>query len=398
MNADEIMALEEQYYSGGVRRRPLIMERGEGAFLWDKQGKRYIDCMSAHGWSIVGHSHPRLTKAISDQAGRLIMNAEAIYNEERALWMKELAATMPWPEARMQPCNSGTEGIEGAIKLARSLTGRPGLIALTRAFHGRTMGSLSLTWKKDYRLPFMPLVPEVSHIACGDLQAAKQAIGQNTAAVVVEPVQGEGGIYALPAEYLQGLSALCRQAGALLIVDEIQSGLGRTGKWLAIEHAGVIPDIVVLGKGIGGGIPMGVTTWNASLGAFAPQTHGSTFGGNPLACAASRALLALIKEENLVQRAAELGDWALGRLKRLKNPLIREVRGLGLMIGVDLRIKVTPVLKELADRGVLALPAGNTVLRLLPPLNIRQEDLGKAMDIIEETLHHFEAERETQAG
>ncbi|RME73516.1 MAG: aspartate aminotransferase family protein [Chloroflexi bacterium] len=390
MNYDEIYNLESTYASGAVGRRPVAIVRARGATLWDSEGRAYIDCASAHGWANVGHSHPTVTAAIQAQADTLVAQPESAYNDVRAQWMQELAAVLQtslgWETCAIHPSNSGTEAIEAAIKLARLLTGRRGLVAARRGFHGRTLGSLSLTWNKKYRQPFEPLVAGVEHIPYNSIEAAEAAIGDETAAVVVEIVQGEGGVFPGETEYFQALRRLCTERGALLVVDEIQTGVGRTGRWLACEHHRLSPDVVTLGKSIGGGVPMGVTAWRGELGRFKAGTHGSTFGGNPLACAASRAVLQVMAEERLPERAARLGDRLMAGLRAIPSDQVREVRGLGLMVGVELRGKVTPVLQALMDRGVWALPAGMNVLRLLPPLVISEAELDRVVEAVGETL------------
>jgi acetylornithine/LysW-gamma-L-lysine aminotransferase len=248
------------------------------------------------------------------------------------------------------------------------------------------MGALSITANKKYRDPFEPLVPGVTHAPYNNIKAMAEAVGDDTAAVVVEIVQGEGGVYPGDTEYFQALRRLCDERGALLVVDEIQTGVGRTGRWLACEHHQLSPDIITMGKSIGGGLPLGVTAWPRRLGQFETGTHGSTFGGGPLVCAASRAVIKVMAEERLPERAGQLGVWLMGELRGLPSGQIREVRGLGLMIGVELRGKVTPVLQQLMERGVWALPAGLNVLRLLPPLVIEQADLEQVVEVIGEVL------------
>jgi acetylornithine/LysW-gamma-L-lysine aminotransferase len=260
-----------------------------------------------------------------------------------------------------------------------------------RGFHGRTLGALSLTWSKTYREPFAPWQPEVNHIAFNNLEAAAEAITKDTAAVVVEVVQGEGGVHPADADYLQGLRQLCMERGALLIVDEIQTGFGRTGRWFAFEHMGIVPDVVAMGKGIAGGVPMGAVAWRGELGTLPKGAHGSTFGGNPLASAAAIAAINALRDQNLPQRSADLGAWLLQELNDRDLPGVREIRGLGLMIGIDLRVRVTPVLQALQDRGVLALPAGKTVLRLLPPLVITRDELLTIVDAIQAALQEANA-------
>jgi acetylornithine/LysW-gamma-L-lysine aminotransferase len=294
--------------------------------------------------------------------------------------------SLGWAECYIHSSNSGTEAIEAALKFARFSTGRSGIVATMRSFHGRTMGALSITWNKKYRRPFEPLLPGISHVPYNNIEAMAKAIGDDTAAVVVEIVQGEGGVHPGSGEYFQSLRELCDRRGVLLIVDEIQTGVGRTGHWLACEHHALSPDVVTLGKSIGGGLPMGVTAWRADLGRFKAGVHGSTFGGNPLVCAASRAVIDVMAAEKLPARAASLGTWLREKLHTIDSKQIREVRGLGLMIGIELRGKVTPVLQQLMKRGVWALPAGLNVLRLLPPLVIEQADLEHVVETIEEVL------------
>ncbi len=390
MNFDQISQLESAFTSGGVGRRPVAIVRASGARLWDSEGNEYIDCAASQGWANVGHSHPAVTAAIKEQLDVYVAGQESSFNDQRALWLRDMAsvlnASLGWNGCFIHPSNSGTEANEAAIKFARYATGRQKIIAAMRGFHGRTMGALSLTWNPKYREPFEPLVPGISHIPYDNIEAAAAAIDDDTAAVIVEIVQGEGGVYPGSGEYFNSLRESCTRHGALLIVDEIQTGVGRTGRWLASEHFGLSPDVVTLGKSIGGGLPMGVTAWRSELGQFKPGLHGSTFGGNPLVCAASRAVIQVMVDESLPQRAAELGQWLQAELAALPTKKIREVRGLGLMIGVELRGKVTPILQELMERGVWALPAGLNVLRLLPPLVIQRDDLQQVVQTVGEVL------------
>ena len=390
MNYNQISELESTYNSGGVGRRPVALVRAKGARLWDSEGNEYIDCAASQGWANVGHSHPVVTAAIQAQLEIYVAGQESSYNDQRALWLRDMARifkdSLGWNECFIHASNSGTEAIEAALKFARFSTGRTGIVATMRAFHGRTMGALSVTANKKYRQPFEPLIPDVEHVPYENLEAMDKAIGDNPAAVIVELVQGEGGVFPGSTEYFQSLRELCTERGALLIVDEIQTGVGRTGRWLACEHHALSPDVITLGKSIGGGLPLGVTAWNAQLGRFTSGAHGSTFGGNPLVCAASRAVIEVMAEEKLPERAETLGGWLRQELRALNVQQIREVRGLGLMIGIELRGKVTPILQQLMERGVWALPAGLNVLRLLPPLVIEQADLEKAVQTIGEVL------------
>jgi acetylornithine/LysW-gamma-L-lysine aminotransferase len=283
-------------------------------------------------------------------------------------------------------CNSGTEAIEAAFKFARYTTGRRMIIATMRGFHGRTMGALSATWNKKYRQPFMPLVPDFQHVPYNKLERLEAAIDEDTAAVILEVVQGEGGVHPGTAEYLQGAQALCQEGGALLVLDEVQTGFGRTGKMFAAEHFGLEPDMMCLAKSIAGGIPMGAVLIGERVGALSPGVHGSTFGGNPLAAAASLVVLDVLQDEALVQRAAELGEYLLDKLHEISSPLIRDVRGLGLMIGIEIKQKVAPYLQALTAHGVLAQPAGLTVVRLLPPLVISREQIDQVVEAQVEVL------------
>ncbi|HEX9076967.1 MAG TPA: acetylornithine/succinylornithine family transaminase [Anaerolineae bacterium] len=381
-----ISEMELRYTSGVYTKRGIAIVRGRGAHLWDDGGKEYIDCVGGQGAANVGHANPQVAQAIAEQARTLVSLTEIFYNDKRAALQEKLVSISPNHADRVFLCNSGTEAIEAAIKFARYGTGRTGIVAMMRGFHGRTMGALSATWEPKYREPFVPLVPDFSHIPFDNLEKAREAISDKTAGVIVEIVQGEGGVRPASREFLTGLQSICRERGAMLIVDEVQTGFGRTGKMFASEHFGLEGDLVVLAKSIAGGMPMGAVLIGDRVKKLEPMIHGSTFGGNPLACAASLAAIDFIEKENLPARAAELGAYALGRLQRIESPMIREVRGMGLIIGVELKQKVTPYLHALMDRGVLALPAGLNVLRLLPPLVIEKSDLDIVADQIEAVL------------
>ena len=383
-----IVEIESKYTSGVSSKRPLAIVRGKGAHVWDDSGREYIDCVGGQGTANVGHSNPIVAEAIAEQARTLISLTEIFYNDKRAAIEEKLVAISPNHANRVYLCNSGTEAIESAIKLARYSTGRTGILAFMRGFHGRTMGALSATWEPKYREPFEPLVPDFSHVPYDNLEKAREAITDKTAGVIVEVVQGEGGVRPGSREFLRGLQDLCRERGAMLIVDEVQTGFARTGKMFASEHYGLEADFVCVAKSIAGGLPMGALLIGERVKKLEPMIHGSTFGGNPLACAAGVAAIDFMEKENLAGRAAELGAYMMGRLQRIESPMIREVRGLGLMIGVELKQKVTPYLLALMDRGVLALPAGLNVLRLLPPLVIEKNDLDIVTDQIEYVLNN----------
>jgi acetylornithine/LysW-gamma-L-lysine aminotransferase len=376
--------VEDSHTSGVYPKRQLTIVRGEGAFLYDDAGNQYVDCVGGQGAANLGHSHPAIVAAIREQAGLLLNCPEIFYNDQRAHLLDKLTALAGMPRAYL--CNSGAEAVEAAIKFAKLATGRKEIIATMRGFHGRTMGALSATWEPKYREPFEPLVPNYKHIAYNDLVAAEAAITDQTAAVIVEVVQGEGGVRPASGDYLRGLQALCNERGVMFIVDEVQTGFGRTGKMFAHQHYGLQPDLMSVAKSIAGGLPMGACLISEKIGTLAVSTHGTTFGGNPLTSAAANAALDVLVNEDLPGRAAALGGWMLERLADLPTDKVREVRGLGLMVGIELRSKVAPVLRALQERGVLALPAGLTVLRLLPPLVINQEQLEVVAQAIESVL------------
>lgn len=378
---------ETAHGSGAYFKRPLSLLRGAGSSVWDDSGRRYLDVTSGQGVALTGHAHPTVVDAIARQAGELVTCPEIFFNQRRAQLYARLAELTPGDVDRFFLCNSGAEAMEGALKVALLLSGRSKVLATRNAFHGRTLGALALTWNPKYRQPFSSWnAGQVQHLAFNDLAAARAAIDDETAALVIEIVQGEGGVHPAHHDWLRGLRQLCDERGVLLIIDEIQTGLGRCGSWFACEQAGVTPDILALGKGLAGGVPIGAVCWRSSLGALPPGSHGSTFGGNPLACAAALATLSVLQDEQLPQRAARLGAWLLDELRGLQHPSVREVRGLGLLVGIQLRGRVTPVLKRLQDRGVLALPAGFNVLRLLPPLIITEAELQQIIDAIRESL------------
>ncbi len=393
MLMQEIIALEDRHTSGLNVKRPIALVRGQGALVWDADGRAYIDCMTGHGVATLGHCHPEVTAAIQAQAATLVACSEAVYNDQRAALMEELTHHTPGDLKRVFLCNSGAESIEAAIKFARFFTGRTDVVAAMRGFHGRTMGALSATWNAKYRDPFLPLVPGFHHVPFNNLAAMENALTDQTAAVIIEVIQGEGGVHPADPAYLEGLRALCTQRGVLLIIDEVQTGMGRTGRWFACEHFGVLPDILCLGKALGGGVPMGAVIWREALGTLPAGIHGSTFGGNPLACAASRAVVRVMERDNLPTRAARLGEKLLTDLRTIRNPLIREVRGRGLMVGVELRRRATQVLRALMERGVLAMPAGSTVVRLLPPLVIAEEQLDQVVEAMAQALSDVMAAR-----
>jgi len=386
MTTNEIIALEGRYDSDLYSKQPLVIVRGEGARLWDTDGKAYIDCIGGHGVANVGHTNPAVIKAIKEQAQRLWACPNGFYNDRRAQLLAELIRVAPPGMERVFLCNSGAEAVEAALKFARVSTGRTKVVAAMRGFHGRTFGALSATWRKAYRQPFEPLVPGFEFVPYNRLEQMRQAVDEETAAVILEAVQGEGGVIPGDGEYLRGVQALCQERGALFIVDEVQTGFGRTGRMFASQHYDLQPDLMCVAKGIASGFPMGAVLLSSRVGDLPPKSHGTTFGGNPMACAAALATINFIESEGLPQRAAKLGAQLMDGLKAITSPLVREVRGLGLMVGMELKGKSAPYLAALAERGVLALSAGATVMRFLPPLVISTEEVDTVVEQVAEVL------------
>ncbi len=380
-----IVDTENKYTSGVYAKQTLTIVRGQGASLFDENGVEYLDCSSGHGVANLGHAHPKIAEALYKQANTLITLFETFPNDQRAMLMEKITALVPGLD-RVFFCNSGTESVEAAFKFARISTGRKNFIAAMRAFHGRTYGSLSATYNKKYREGFEPLLPGVSHVAYNNIEALEKAVNEETAAVILEVVQGEGGVYPATAEYIQAARRICDERGALLIVDEIQTGFGRTGKMFAIQHFGVTPDLLTCAKSIAGGVPMGAVLIGQNVKNLTPGVHGSTFGGNPLSCAAANAALDVMKDEDLAGQAAAKGAYLVEKLRKIESPNIREVRGLGLMVGIEMKQKVTAYIKALQEKKIIALNAGMTVIRLLPPLVISYEQIDHVVDVLTEVL------------
>lgn len=380
---ESLAAVEERLAGGTTQRRgEAVFVRGAGCRLWDADGRSYLDLTAAQGVAMLGHSHPVLSAAIAQQAHTLMACPNFLYNDTRARFLAKLAEVLPSHLQHIFLANSGAEAIDGGLKFARLATGRTGIVAAMRSFHGRTVGAVSLTWEPKYRKPFEPLL-EVTHVPYNNLEKLAAAVDDSTAVVVLEPVQGEGGVHVGQAEFLRGAQELCRKRGALLMVDEIQTGFGRTGAWFGGDHCGLEADILCLAKGLGGGFPMGAIAYtdrvHESLYAGA---HGTTFGGNPLACAAGLAAISTYQREGLIERAAALGEYFFARLHDAigDRPIVREIRGLGLMVGIELREKSGRYIKALMDdHGVLALPAGSNVIRFLPPLIVSEAEIDEGV-------------------
>jgi len=391
----ELAELGRQYLYPNYRQAPLAIVRGEGALLWDAEGKRYVDMLGGIAVSALGHAHPKLVAAIADQAARVIQVSNYYYNEPNVRLAQKLCTLTGM--ARAFFCNSGTEAVEAALKLSRRYfhtQGQPErlkILAYANSFHGRTLGALAATGQEKYKQGFGPL-PGALHVPYGDLEATRRALGPEVAAVIFEPVQGEGGVVPAPAGFIRDLRALTQETGTLLIADEIQTGIGRTGTFLACEAVGVRPDIVVLAKGLAGGVPIGSLLCTEALSeALPPGAHGSTFGGNPLASRAALAVLETLESENLLARTRELGGVLASGLEKLvaRHPKkLQRARGMGLLQAAVLSDGIDPraVIGTLQTRGLLLSVAGASALRFSPPLVVTQEQISEALGILDATL------------
>ena len=376
---------ERRYGLEVYPKRDITIVKGRGAEVWDDEGRRYIDCVAGIGVASVGHANPALADALAGQARTLVTCPGIFYNDVRARLLEKLAAVAPPGLQRGFLCNSGAEAVEAAIKFARLTTGRTGIVSAMRGFHGRTMGALSATYKKEYRELFKPLVPGFSFVPFNNPARLREAVGDDTAAVVIEPVQGEGGIRPASAEYLRAAREICDETGAILVFDEIQTGFCRTGRMFACEHHGVTPDMLCLAKAIAGGVPLGAVLADPRI-QLPPGKHGTTFGGNPLACAAALAAIRFMEDERLAERAELLGARFRERFERRTPGRVRALRQIGLMIGVELKERCRPYIEALAAKGILTLPAGTTVIRLLPPLVISEAQIDEVVDVLAEVL------------
>ena len=385
MNTQQILEVETKHSAGTYAKQPLVIVRGQGASLFDADGNEYLDCTSGHGVANLGHANLKVAEAIYKQASTLITLFETFPNDKRAELIQKLTSLIDGLD-RVFLCNSGTEAVEASLKFARISTGRTNIVAAMRAFHGRTYGSVSATFNKKYREGFEPLVPGFSHVPYNNVEALDKAVNEETAAVILEVVQGEGGVYPVTEEYIQAARRICDERGALLIVDEIQTGFGRTGAMFAIQHFGVTPDLLTCAKSLAGGVPMGAVLIGNKVQNLTPGVHGSTFGGNPLSCAAAVAALSVMEEEDLARQALVKGAYLRDRLREIDSPMIREVRGMGLMVGVELKEKVAPYIKDLQEKKVIALNAGMTVIRLLPPLVITYEQIDHLVNALTEVM------------
>lgn len=377
--------LIDKYEVAVYPKRDLVIVKGKEATVWDEKGNEYIDCAAGIGVATIGHSNPAVVKAITEQAETLITNACVFYNDTRALFLEKLNQITPKNLTRSFLTNSGTEAMEAAIKFARVSTGKTDFITAMRGFHGRTMGALSGTHKAEYREPFGPLIHGFSFVPYNNLEKMEVAITEKTAGIILEVIQGEGGINIASKEYLDGVRTLCDKHNVLMIIDEIQTGFCRTGKMFAIEHFGIEPDIMTVAKGIAGGFPVGAAICSDKVKISFGQ-HGTTYGGNPLASAAGLAAINFMLDNNLAEMAQKKGDYFVGKLNIDELSKVRAIRHKGLMIGIELKEKVQPFLVKLMEEGIIAMPAGKIVLRFLPPAVITYEQLDKVAEVLNRIL------------
>ncbi|HLR14380.1 MAG TPA: ornithine--oxo-acid transaminase [Bacillota bacterium] len=390
----EIIELTENYGARNYHPLPVVVNKAEGIWVTDPEGNRYMDMLSAYSAVNQGHRHPKIIEALKDQADKVTLTSRAFHNDQLGPWYEKVSKLTN--KEMILPMNTGAEAVETAIKAARRWAydvkgveaDQAEIIACEGNFHGRTMSAVSLSSEPEYKRGFGPMLQGMSTVPYGDIDALKAAITPNTAAFIFEPIQGEAGVVVPPEGFIKAAYELCKENNVLFIADEIQAGLARSGKMFACDWEQVEPDMVILGKALGGGVfPISCVAANEDiLGVFNPGSHGSTFGGNPLACAVSIAALDVIEEENLVERSQELGTYMMNELKKIDNPIMKEVRGKGLFIGVELTVEARSYCEELKERGLLCKETHENVIRFAPPLIIEKEDIDWALDHIREVL------------
>ncbi len=391
LSSQEIIARAKKSVIGNYTRYPVCLVRGEGSWVWDAEGNRYLDFFPGWGCGILGHCPPRVVEAVREQLGQLIHVPNTWYTEPQVLLAEALSERTGWG-GQCFFCNSGTEANEAAIKLAR-LHGKPKgrykIVTMTNSFHGRTMGALSATAQPKYHVGVEPMLPGFIYAPYGDLDAVTKLIDAETCAILLEPIQGEGGINLPPAGFLEGLRELCDKHGLLLMLDEVQTGMGRTGKWYAHQHWNIVPDVVTLAKALAGGIALGGLIARPEVAEkFKPGTHAATFGGNPIACRAALATIETFDAEGLLERAVQVGERFRQRFLALKekSPVITDVRVMGTMIGVQLAVEGAPIVQKCLDRGLLINCTHQTVIRLLPAVNIPDDLIDEGCDILADAL------------
>ena len=383
------MEIENRYLANVFSKKPVVLTRGKGITVWDVNGKEYLDCASSYGVAALGHCHPKIVEAIKAQADQLITCHSCYYNDKRTEFIQKLVNITPKGLDKAFLSNSGAESVECAMKLARKATGKTEIIAVMGSYHGKTMGALSVTWDKKYRDPFVPLIPDIKHVAPDNVSKIEEAINEKTAAVLMEPIRGEGGIRVPPDGYLQEIRQICDKRNILLVFDEVQTSYGRTGKLFGCENWDITPDIMCLAKPFAGGLPIGITIAKENLmSTLKIGEHSTTFSGSPIVCAAGCAAIDILIEEKLAEKAALNGAYFKTQLEDLasKHRIIKEVRGLGLMLGVELRYDVYGVIAKALDKGILLIDAGRTVVRLLPPLIITKPQIDRVIKVLDEAL------------
>lgn len=391
---EKVINQTEQYGANNYNPLPIVISKAEGIWVEDPEGNAYMDMLSAYSAVNQGHRHPKIIQALKDQADRVTLTSRAFHNDQLGPWYEKIARITQKEMAL--PMNTGAEAVETAIKAVRRwgyqvkgiADNQAEIIACIGNFHGRTMTAVSLSSDEEYRKGFGPMLPGIKLIPYGDIEALKAAITPQTAGFLFEPIQGEAGILIPPTGFLKEAFAVCKANNVLFVADEIQAGLGRTGKMFACDWEDIIPDMYILGKALGGGVfPISCVVANRDvLGVFNPGSHGSTFGGNPLACAVSIASLDVLEEENLVERSLKLGNYFVERLKEINNPIIKEIRGRGLFIGVELTESARAYCEELKENGLLCKETHETVIRFAPPLVITEEELDWAIERIKRVL------------
>ena len=386
MNTQELIKIEDDYFINTFTRQPIVLDHGEGAKVTDIDGKEYLDMFAGIAVNALGHNHPKLVKAIQDQAEKLIHISSIYYNEPALIYAKRLVDLTEFD--RIFYANSGAEANEGAIKLAIKYTGKSEVISAIESFHGRTSMTLAATGHADYQEPFKAILPNgFINVEYNNIDAIKEAITENTAAIILEPIQGEGGVNVPDKEYFVEIEKLCKEKGIVLIVDEVQTGFGRCGTLFAHELYGIKPDIMTMAKGIGGGVPMGaILATDKVASAFVPGDHGTTFGGGPLVCAAANAVLDVFEEENILDNVNEVGEYFISELKKLDKEVIADVRGAGLMVGLELTKPGAEYVDKFREAGFLINCTAGNVLRFVPPLIITKEEIDEFVKALDEIL------------
>lgn len=390
MNTQEIKEIYDRYVIPNYTRNPILLVKGNGVDIWDAEGKRYLDLFSGWAVSLLGHCHPGVVTAIQNQAAKLQHAPNIYYTEPQGLLAKHISEKSFGGQCFF--CNSGAEANEAAIKLARihnSNTGKYKIITFTDSFHGRTIATVTATAQPKYHKGFAPLIEGFSYVPFNDLEALKKSIDDKTCAVMLETIQGEGGINIATKDFLQGIRKLCDEKGLLLILDEVQCGMGRTGKYFAYQHYDIEPDIMTLAKALGGGIAIGAMTAKKGIAkSLVPGSHASTFGGNPLACAAGVAVFETIEKENLLDHVKKIGSYSLDQLKLLQktHKVIHEVRGVGLMIGIELAVNGTNIIRNCIQAGLFLNCTHDKVIRFMPPLNVKKESIDEGLNILKTVL------------